>query len=207
MSEPFEFLNAAYWASIAQDQGIASQNSEFPPQPAQYVHGWWQEQYLYENMGSVEQDANTQVNNVLSSQIPGNVNINGNIAHVDAPISPTSSLEEVTQEPSNTVDGNHHAPGHSTHSYSRVNIEHRDHILLDHVKDLSFGDRNGTHQCTYKRGRGICRRSFHSRYDAVRHVIGVHLANIRFRCSCGRTFTKKSYTEKHKMEAEAAPDN
>ncbi|KIJ55146.1 hypothetical protein M422DRAFT_239773 [Sphaerobolus stellatus SS14] len=130
------------------------------------------------------------------------------MAHtVVVPISPPSMLEEVMQEPLNTAGANHHAPGHSTHSYSKANKEHRDHIAFGNIKDLSSGDRNGTHQCMYKGGRGICRRSFNSRDDAMRHVIEKHLKNIRFRCSCGRTFTKKAYAEKHKMEAEAARVN
>ncbi|KIJ55162.1 hypothetical protein M422DRAFT_239803 [Sphaerobolus stellatus SS14] len=208
MSEPFEFFSEAYWVSIAQGQGIASQNSELqvPLELGHYVHGW-QEQYPYENMGSIEHDANIRVDNA-PSQSPRNVDLDGNMTDpVAAPISPTLRSEEVMQEPLHTTDGNHDLPGHSMHSYSRVNKEHRHHISLDHIKDLSLGDRNGTHQCMYKRGRGICRRSFHSRDDAVRHVIEVHLKNIRFICSCGRTFTKKTYAEKHKMEAEATPDN
>ncbi|KIJ55156.1 hypothetical protein M422DRAFT_239783 [Sphaerobolus stellatus SS14] len=207
MSESFESFDEAYWAMLAQYQGIASQNRELPPQPGQDVHGW-QEQYPYENTGFIEHDANIRVDNVPSSQIPGNVDLHGNMVHpVAAPISFTSRLEEVTQEPLNTTDGNHHAPGHPMHPYSRVNKEHRAHIALDNIKDLSAGDRNGTHQCTYKRGREICRRSFNSPDDAKLHVIGVHLKNIRFRCSCGRTFTKKAYAETHKMKAESAADN
>ncbi|KIJ55154.1 hypothetical protein M422DRAFT_239785 [Sphaerobolus stellatus SS14] len=201
MSEPFTSFEA-YWASITQDQSIAFQNNELPLQPGQYVHGW--QEYLYENMGSIEHDANIHA---LSSQIP-NVDLVGNMAHtVATPISPTSMLEEVTQEPLNTASANHHAPGHSTHSYSRANKEHRDHIASDHIKDLLPGDRNGTHQCMFKRGRGICRRSFNSCDDAMRHIIEKHLKNIRFRCSCGMTFTKKAYAEKHKIKADAARAN
>ncbi|KIJ55184.1 hypothetical protein M422DRAFT_239812 [Sphaerobolus stellatus SS14] len=202
MSESFTSFEA-YWASITQDQSIAFQNNELPLQPGQHVHGW--QEYLYENMGSIEHDVNIHA---PSSQIPGNVELDGNVIHtVAAPIFPLPMLEEVTQEPPNTAEGNHHALGHSAHSYSRVDKEHRAHIALGNIKDLLQGDWNGTHQCMYKRGRGICKCSFNSRDDAIRHIIGQHLKNIRFRCSCGRTFTKKAYTEKHKMEVEATQVN
>ncbi|KIJ55150.1 hypothetical protein M422DRAFT_239777 [Sphaerobolus stellatus SS14] len=202
MSETFESFET-YWTSIIEDQSIAFQNNELPPQSGQYVPGW--QEYLYENMGSIEHDANIHA---PSFQISGNIDLDGNMAHtVAALISPTSILEEVTQEPLNTAGANHHAPCHSTHSYSRAKKEHRDHFALDHIRELSLGDRDGTHQCMYKRGRGICRCSFNSRDDAMRHIIEKHLKNIRFRCSCGRTFNKKAYAEKHKIEAEAARAN
>ncbi|KIJ55175.1 hypothetical protein M422DRAFT_239802 [Sphaerobolus stellatus SS14] len=100
----------------------------------------------------------------------------------------------------NVGNGNHHAP-RPMHSYSRVTSEHLPpnnyDIAFENIIDLSRGDRNGTHQCIYRRGRGVCRRSFDSAFEALLHVIEDHLESIRFRCSCGRNFSKKAYAEAH----------
>ncbi|KIJ44447.1 hypothetical protein M422DRAFT_252046 [Sphaerobolus stellatus SS14] len=180
MSEPFNSFNETNWRAmhIQADQNsglqVSSSSPRRVPEPGQYVPV--QEQYLARNIGY------TELNNVN-----GTPNM--------PPLPAAGGL------PSHNVgNGNHHAP-RPMHSYSRVTSEHLPpnsyDIAFENIIDLFKGDRNGTHQCVYRRGRGVCRRSFDSAFEALLHVIEDHLESIRFRCSCGRTFSKKAYAEAH----------
>ena len=68
-------------------------------------------------------------------------------------------------------------------SYSRLRPEqlppNNYDIAFDNITTLTTNDINGTHQCIYKRGRGLCRRSFWTEVDALDHVAEEHLANAK----------------------------
>ncbi|KIJ55169.1 hypothetical protein M422DRAFT_239796 [Sphaerobolus stellatus SS14] len=120
----------------------------------------------------------------------------------------------------NTVTGLPHGPTHGQppavhttqlasthHSYSRLSVQdlppRNYNIALDNITPL-VRDLNGAHQCMYMQGRSVCRRSFPHALDAMLHVAEEHLCNVRFRCSCGRTFTKLKYVLKHVRKAATA---
>ncbi|KIJ55189.1 hypothetical protein M422DRAFT_239817 [Sphaerobolus stellatus SS14] len=119
----------------------------------------------------------------------------------------------------NTVAGFVHDPTHGQqpvvqttqasthHSYSRLSVQdlppHNYNIALNNITPLT-GDLNGAHQCMYMQGRSVCRRSFPYALDAMLHVAEEHLCNVRFRCSCGRTFTKLKYVLEHVLKAATA---
>ncbi|KIJ55172.1 hypothetical protein M422DRAFT_239799 [Sphaerobolus stellatus SS14] len=203
MSDPFNSFNETNWrvmliqaAQNSELHEISSGSPRHLPEPGQ--HAPLQEQYPA-NRNSGYTNLNVRIcRDKLSVSLTALKNING--------IPNMPPLPAARALPSHNIDnGNHHAL-RPMHSYSRVTSEHLPSksydIAFENIIDLSKGDRNGTHQCIYRRDRGICRQSFDTAFEALLHVIEDHLENIRFRCSCGRNFSKKAYAEAHITEPE-----
>ncbi|KIJ25307.1 hypothetical protein M422DRAFT_273725 [Sphaerobolus stellatus SS14] len=162
-------------------------------------HGQYeQSQYLSDDVSAAcilsrQVDLGNNLNPVPSQVNVKNVTVTQFAPHSSATNEgQTNTRNTSTGSPTASTEASQAGPTHN--SYCRLSAEnlppYNYDIALNNIAPLS-GDPDGAHQCLYICRRSVCRRSFKYALDAMLHVAEDHLANVRFKCSCGRVFTKE----------------
>ncbi|KIJ52674.1 hypothetical protein M422DRAFT_243451 [Sphaerobolus stellatus SS14] len=214
------FLETASWSESIQYHCGFTANAELPPTFSTHTlphfpmeHGQCENsQYLFgadvnaAYCSSRQADCGNNLDPVPSQMNVDNVTMTPFALH-------SSVTSEGQANARNTSTSSPNAPtqtssaGSTHNSYYRLSTEdlppYNYDIALNNIAPLPC-DPDGAHQCLYICGRSVCRRSFKYALDAMLHVAEDHLANVRFKCSCGRAFTKEKYVVGHMKKSARA---